>query len=296
MLDSIMRGEGNVRIPAIWASVSLIAQIILTPIFMFVAGMGLVGAPLAMLTCQLGAALPRVRYVFRGRGIVRPRHILSMHPRPLREILRVGIPASLSTSVNYIGIMVLTGLLARFGDPHLAAYGLATRMDFLLLSFAYGFGAAVLTLVGLATGARQPERAITYVVRAGIMMVVILAIAGALLSWRPDLWIGLFTADADIHAVGREYFRTIGPSYPFMGVSMVLAFAFLGLGRATVPLAMMSARVVAVLLVAVMCTRWLGLGESSIFVTIALGNVVSALGMAFFFARAHGGLVNAGEA
>ena len=68
-------------------------------------------------------------------------------------------------------MMVLTGVLARLGDAHLAAYGLGTRLDFLLMSFAYGFGAAVLTLVGLATGARQPERVRSYVTRAGAVMV-----------------------------------------------------------------------------------------------------------------------------
>lgn len=288
MLDSIMRGEGNVRVPAIWASVSLVAQILLTPVFMFVAGLGLVGAPLAMLTCQFFATIPRARYVFGGHGIVRPAFLrLAFHAQPLREILRVGIPASLSTTLNYVGIMILTGLLARFGDAHLAAYGLATRMDFLLLSFAYGFGAAVLTLVGMATGARQPDRAVTYVGRAGAMMVVLLTFAGGVLWWRPELWIGLFTDDQDILAVGGDYFRIIGPSYPFMGVSMVLAFAFQGLGRATVPLLLMTARVGGVLGVALYCTQGLGLGEHAVFMTIAAGNVLSALAMIALFVHTH---------
>lgn len=297
MLDSIMRGEGNVRIPAIWASTSLITQIALTPLLMFVAGLGLIGAPLAMLTSQLLATIPRARYVFGGRGIIRPSFLrLALHAGPLREILRVGIPASLSTSVNYVGIMILTGLLARFGDAHLAAYGLATRMDFLLLSFAYGFGAAVLTLVGMATGARQANRALTYVTRAGAMIVVLLATAGAVLYWRPDLWIGLFTPDEGIHAVGHDYFRIIGPSYPFMGVSMLLAFAFQGLGRATAPLLLMTARVVTVLTVAMMCTQWFGMGERAVFATIAAGNVLSAGAMIALFVRTHRRLRSDGAA
>src|SRR6185295_2966545 len=59
MFDSIMRGEGNVRIPALWSSTSLLFQIVLTPLFMFVAGWGLVGAALAALTSQLLATIPR---------------------------------------------------------------------------------------------------------------------------------------------------------------------------------------------------------------------------------------------
>jgi Na+-driven multidrug efflux pump len=288
MFDSIMRGEGNVRVPAIWSSVSLGLQVLVTPLFMFVAGWGLEGAALAMLTCQLLAMIPRARHVFGGRGVIRPR------PWPRRpaveaivEILRVGIPASLSTTTNYVGMMVLTGVVARLGEGDLAAYGLGVRLDFLLISFAYGFSAAVLTLVGLATGAGRTERAATYVVRAGTVIVTLLAVPGAILCWRPSLWLGLFTDDAHIHAVGAEYFRYIGPSYPFVGISMVIAFAFQGLGRATAPLLLAVVRVIAVLTIAIVCTQWLGLEERAVFITIAASNVCSAAAMATLFLRAQ---------
>jgi putative MATE family efflux protein len=286
MFDSIMRGEGNVRVPAIWSSTSLLLQIVLTPLFMFVAGLGLVGAPLAMLASQLLATIPRARYVLGGGGVVHPAPL----PRtfaltPLGEILRVGVPASLSTMINYVGMMVLTGVLARFGEAHLAAYGLGTRLDFLLLSFAYGFGAAVLTLVALVTGAGRADRALSYITRAGAIIVGLLTVPGVLLWWRPTLWFGIFTNDPGIQAVGAAYFRAIGPSYPFMGVAMVIAFAFQGLGRATPPLVWMALRVIGVVVVALICTQWLGLGDQAVFFTVAAGNVTSAAVMVVLFLR-----------
>src|SRR5215468_10626849 len=218
MLDSVLRGEGNVRVPAIWSSTSLTLQMALTPLFMFAGGLGLVVAPLATLTGQLLAGIPRARYVFGGGSVVR----LSPRPRapawgPAREILRVGVPVSLATTLSQIGIMVLTGVVARLGEAHLAAYGLGTRLDFLLLSFGFGVGTALLTLVGMATGARRPEQVNAYVVRAGAIVVALLAVPGALLAWRPSLWLGPFTSDPGILAVGSQYLRIIGPSYPFMG-------------------------------------------------------------------------------
>src|SRR5215467_1633478 len=100
MLDSVLRGEGNVRVPAIWSTTSLMLQMALTPLFMFAGGLGLVGAPLATLTGQLLAGIPRARYVFGGGSVVR----LSPRPRapawgPAREILRVGVPVSLATTL-----------------------------------------------------------------------------------------------------------------------------------------------------------------------------------------------------
>jgi Na+-driven multidrug efflux pump len=248
-----------------------------------------VGGALAMLACQLVATFPRAWFVLGGRGAVHPVFQLGSLA-PVREILRVGVPAALSTSISNVGLMVLTGVVARLGAPDLAAYGLGTRLDFLLLSFAYGFGAAVLTLVGMASGARRHDLVRAFVVRAGAITTAILAVAGGVLCWRPSLWLGIFTDDPGIHAVGTTYFRIIGPSYAFLGVSMVIAFAFQGLGRATVPMVWMAMRVAGVLVVAVVCTR-MGLGERAVFTTIALGNVASAAGMLVLFLRTERGLL-----
>lgn len=285
MFDSVLRGEGNVRVPAIWSSASLCLQILLTPLFMFVLGFGLRGAAFAMLVSQLLASIPRAFFVLGGRGAIQPRFLpRRIDAEPLREILRIGIPASLSTTINYVGIMILTGVVARLGTPDLAAYGLGTRLDFLLLSFAFGVSAAVLTLVGLAVGAGRAGRASHYVRAACSLLVGLLAVAGGLVWWRPSLWLGIFTSDPGILEVGATYFRVIGPSYPFVGLSMVLAFAFQGLGRATPPLVVMAVRVPLVLAVALWCVRS-GLGEAAVFATIACGNVLASLVLATLFAR-----------
>jgi putative MATE family efflux protein len=284
MLDSVLRGEGNVRVPAIWSTTSLVLQMAVTPIAMFAAGLGLVGAAIAPLVCQLLTLVPRARFVFGGRAVVRPR-LGHATLGPAREILRVGVPASLATSLGNLGIMVMTGVLTRLGEADLAAYGLGTRCDFVLLSFAYGVGAAMLTLVGMASGARRPELVRGFVMRAAAIIVALLAVPGLLLTWRPMIWVGLFTDDPGIRAVGTAYFRLIGPSYPFVGVAMVSAFAFQALGRATTPLVWMAVRVTAVLGTALACTHLFGLGERAVFTTIAGGNVVSAGVMWWLLAR-----------
>ena len=284
MFDSMLRGEGNVRVPSTWSSVSLTLQMMLTPLCMFTLGMGLPGAAVALLASQGLATIPRAYYVFGGRGVIHPAPVPHRIRRaPLREILQVGVPASLSTIVNYLGLMILTTVVARLGTAHLAAWGLCTRFDFLLMSFAYGFAVAVLTLVGLATGARRPDRARVYVLRAGVCIVALLSIPAVVLWWNPSLWISVFSADPEIQEVGAAYFRLVGPSYPFVAVSMVLAFAFQGLGHATIPLFWMIVRVVGVLAASIICTQWLGLGERAVFAAVAVGNVTSSIVMVTLF-------------
>jgi putative MATE family efflux protein len=285
MLDSVMRGEGNVRVPATWSTVSLVLQMAVTPLFMFWFGWGLVGGALAMLACQALAILPRLRWVFGGHGLVRPLFRLDgVGLGPVREILRVGVPAAASTSINNVGLMVLTAVVARLGTADLAAYGLGTRLDFVLMSLAYGVAAGVLTLVGLATGAKRPDRVRAFVGRGIAIAVALLALPGMAVCWRPSLWMGMFTADPAIRAIGAQYFRIVGPTYPLLGMSMIVAFAFQGLGRATLPLLVMIVRVAAVLIAAIVCTRVFGLGERAVFTTIAVGNAVGAIVLVALFA------------
>ncbi len=288
MLDSVMRAEGNVRVPATWATTSMLLQMVVTPLFMFRFGWGLVGGALAMLTCQAMAIVPRLVWVFGGRGVVRPvLHTAGARLDPIREILRVGIPAALSTSLNNVGLMVLTGVVTRLGAADLAAYGLGTRLDFVLMSFGYGVGAGVLTLVGLAAGAARRDRVRAFVSRGVAIAIVLLAIPGAIVWWRPALWIGMFTDDPGIHAVGALYFRTIAPTYPFLGIGMVVAFAFQGLGRPALPLVLTAVRVAVVLAIAVVGTRSFGFDEHAVFLTIAVGNVASAVVLAALFAASQ---------
>ena len=79
MLDSVLRGEGNVRVPAVWSSVSLGLQIVLTPLCMFSAGLSLPGAAVAVIVSQAIALVPRAPYVFSEGSLLKPRP----WPRPL---------------------------------------------------------------------------------------------------------------------------------------------------------------------------------------------------------------------
>jgi putative MATE family efflux protein len=285
--DSILRGSGNVRVPALCSTLSLALQIALTPLFMFVVGLGLIGAPLATLTGQFIGLVPRLVYVFGGRAAFHPRLL----PRRLSrvhavEILRVGVPASLAAGLNYVALIILTAMVARYGNHYLAAYGLGTRLDFLLFTLGFGVATAGLTLVGMAVGAGRNDLVARYVVQSSLLVAAVVAIPAALVTWQPSLWLGLFSSATDIEAVGASYFRWVGPSYVFVVISMVVASAFQGLGRATVPLTVMGARVVIVVAAAVVATRIFGMTAEAVFAIIAAGNVCGCLALAALFRAA----------
>jgi putative MATE family efflux protein len=287
--DSILRGAGNVRVPALCSTLSLLLQIAFTPLFMFTFKLGLAGAPLATLTGQAIGLVPRSRFIFGARSPVRPRLIpRQLHSRHFAEILRVGVPASLSAGLNYLALMVLTGAVARFGDSYLAAYGLGSRLDFLLFSLGFGVAAAGLTLVGMAMGAGRPELVRRYVVQSALVAVAVVALPAVIATLRPGWWIGAFTDAAPIHAIGADYFHIVGPTYFFIVVSMVVASSFQALARAVVPLAVMIVRVAAVLAAALLAINVFHADARTIFAIIAVGNVASCFVLIVLFWRVLG--------
>ena len=280
--DSILRGEGNVRVPSVWGTVSLSLQMVFVPLFMFPLGLGIAGAAAGMLAGQLVGSLPRAHYLFGGRGQIRPR----LYPNrvaasPLREILRVGIPASLASLANYLGLLLLTAIVARYGTNAIAAFGLGTRLDFVVITLAFGIASALLTLVGLASGARDFRRIGTLFGAAATLVAALLLCVAAIVGWRPTFWLRLFTTDAEILRVGARYLRIVGPSYPFLGVSMACSFTFQGLGRAVFPLLLVAARTLLVVAAATTLAA-IGAPVAAVFTLIAIGNVASSV---ILFAR-----------
>jgi Na+-driven multidrug efflux pump len=149
-------------------------------------------------------------------------------------------------------------------------------LDFLILTLAFGIGSAVLTLVGLAAGAKDLHRVSALLTRALAVVAAMLAAIAIPLVVAPRLWLGIFTHDAQILAVGGRYLRILAPSYPFLGMSMACSFTFQGVGRAVFPLVLVVTRSAIVVGTAVALAA-LGAPVWSIFLVMALGNVASSL-------------------
>src|SRR5690606_23274753 len=99
-----------------------------------------------------------------------------------------------------------------------------------------GFGGALVPMVGTNVGAGQRARALRIAwVGAGLASAVTGSI-GLLGALAPQVWLGLFTSDADIMAAGTAYLRLVGPMYVFFGLGLSLYFSSQGAGRLTWPL------------------------------------------------------------
>ncbi|HEX5998064.1 MAG TPA: MATE family efflux transporter, partial [Hyphomicrobiaceae bacterium] len=111
----------------------------------------------------------------------------------------------------------------------------------------FAIGVSSVPMVGMAVGARNPERARDVAWTAASASVVALGVIGAVVTLRPDLWSSLFTSDPAVRAAANLYLRSTGWGFAFLGLGLALYFASQGAGRVLLPVIAGSVRLWVVL-------------------------------------------------
>src|SRR5919202_1873069 len=211
-LASLLRGSGEMVVPAVVIVGGELVHIGLAPVLIFGLGpfapLGVVGAAVSLVTSYALRALVLAAFVFGRRTEVRLANgPLILHTRLFWDILRVGLPGSINTLMTNLSVMVITSLVAPSGVLALAGYGLAARLEYLLLPLVFGFGTALVTLVGTNVGAGHVRRARRAAwIGAGVAAAATGAV-GLLVAPAPAAWLRLFPADREVLAGGGGHLR-----------------------------------------------------------------------------------------
>jgi Na+-driven multidrug efflux pump len=241
-LASVVRGTGNMLVPAVVTCIGTVVLIPLSPALIFGFGpiprLGVAGGAIALLLYYVAGTAWMGFYVFRGRSVVKPRiHGFRLQWPLLGDILRVGVAGAISTVATNVAIAIATAYAGRYGDAAIAGYGTGSRIEYLLVPLVFGLGGPLVAMVGTCIGAGKRHRALHATwVGAAIVFVLTEAIGLAAAAF-PAAWIGLFSADPEVIAAGSLYLRTVGPFYGFFAVALILYFASQGAGKLAWPVA-----------------------------------------------------------
>jgi putative MATE family efflux protein len=282
ILAAIVRGAGNMVLPSGLMLATALVHLALCPLLVFgwgpFAGFGLPGAALSTLATSLVSIVVLLVHLNNGRSAVQlGRQRWRLSGEYLRAILRVGAPASLSPVLSNSSIAAATALIGSYGTAALAGYGVAARLEYIMIPIVFGFGTALTTLVATNMGAGQPERALRATWTGGAVVAVITGVIGLVAAIEPGLWMNHFSQDPAVLAFGSSYLQIVGASYSLFGLGLALFFASQGAGRMFWPLAGSVARLVTVALGGWLVVHVWQLPASGFFVVIAAGFVVYAL-------------------
>jgi Na+-driven multidrug efflux pump len=163
-LASVVRGTGVMVVPAGAMVVTGALQLTLCPVLVLgLAGaprLGIAGAGVAtVVSFGVGTAM-LIAFLSSRRSLVTPAtRGFRLRRRLFADILRVGAPGALNTVLTNLTIVLVTGLVGSFGTYALAGYGMGARLEYLQIPLVFGFGGALVTMVGTNVGAGQLARA-----------------------------------------------------------------------------------------------------------------------------------------
>lgn len=282
VMSAIHRGTGDTATPARVIVTASATQIVLSGALTLgwfgLPAMGVPGTATASVICQGSAAAYLTMHLLRGKGRLRLRPQTPAWA-PCRDIMSVGGLGLINSTCMAMSVVVVTGLVGRYGTEALAGYGLGARLELMLVPIAFGVGAALTAAVGINIGARQYARA-RRIAWAGAG--VTLALTGALglcAALMPHLWLDMFTADPDAYAFGVHYLAIAAPFYGLFGGGQALYFASQGTGRMVLPVAVTVIRFLAVAIIGAMAISF-AWDITGIFIAVAIGLTIMGAGQA----------------
>jgi len=229
---SILAGEGDMKLPMIVAALGTVFNIILDPIFIFTLNFGVAGAAWATTISQIIVFFIFVFMLFvKKHSYIRFRmHDFLPSWFILGDIVKVGIPASMSMIVMSVGQLVFNKILVNFSTDAVAAYQVGGRVDMLVFLPIMGIASALTTIVGMFYGAKETEK-IKFITKYGITRSLMITSIGAILLFilAPSV-VTAFTKEQAIQSIAVGYLRNIAIIFPMIAIGLSIGRILQGIG------------------------------------------------------------------
>ena len=245
---SILAGEGEMKLPMIVAGLGTVLNTILDPIFIFYLDYGVTGAAWATTISQIIVFCIFIYMLFiKHHTYIRFKlKDFSLSSFIIYDIIKVGIPVSMSMVVMAIGQLVFNRLLVNYSTNAVAAYQIGGRIDMLVFLPIFGIASALTTMVGMFYGANEINK-IKFISSYGIRSsLIITSICSALLYIFAPPVISIFTSDPTIQKISIDYLRIISILFPFISIGLTIGRILQGLGQGIPSLIITTIRVIGV--------------------------------------------------
>jgi len=291
ILEGVLRGEGDMKTAMRIIAIAITINIILDPILIFGLGpfprMGVAGAALATVIARVIGCFILALHFIRGRSSIKFNlKEYSYDSSIIKDIVRVGLPTTISMGAMSISMGIINSMIIRFSSFAMAAWGVTGRLSSIAFLPALGISVANTTLVGQNYGAKKYDRVESSAFIGAKLAFLFMFSIGAIFFLFPDLLVGIFNRDPEVLRYGREIFRITTIGYGFIGVSILMGGSFQGLGRGTPALIVSLFRIGVIYLPAAYLLAFTyGLKTMGIWIAMVLGDVIASLVAVGWFTR-----------
>lgn len=290
--SNILRTEGLAMQAMAGSILGSIVNIILDPVFIFGLGQGAAGAAMATV---IGNVIADVYYIYvmnkKAKRLSVSLKEIKIPGTMIRDILVIGIPASITNLMQSIMIMITNHYLIAYGTDKVAAMGIALKANMISAFILVGFAFGGQPLVGYNYGARNKKRLkeilrFAYLFETGLALVFTISIS----VFAPAI-IKIFMNQSDIITNGAMMLRFQQLGMVFMAVTLVSTCVCQSVGSAAGAFALSISRQGVLYAISLMVLNAI-FGYTGIIATQACADVLTAVIALAIIRKVLGGMKN----
>ena len=276
--STLLRATGSAASPGVVMSSSSVLQMALGPVLIFgwfgMPALGIAGAAWAYVASRVFSVALYIVILVRARMVS---WSLDGLWASWRSILHVGGPATASSLVQPISMLIATRLLAGHGHEVVAGYTVAARVETMVHMVLWSASSSISPFVGQNWGAGNFQRVRValrlcnwFCLAWGVVTFAVLAIVGeAVVRW--------IDPNPTVVDVAALFFLIVPLSIGFMGVMNVASACFNARGQPLPPLAISLARTFVFYIPLLVLGDYLW-GYAGVFLAMAFTNLLLGIG------------------
>lgn len=233
---AILRAVGDTRRPLVFLLISGIINVCLNLFFVIVFEMGVAGVSLATVISQfISAALLVICLVRSGSRYRLTFSGLRISKKVLAEIIRVGLPAGIQSTVFNISNVLIQSSINSFGSTVVAGNTAAANLEGFVYTSMNAIYQASLSFTSQNVGAHKVRRIVPILVRCLTCVVVIgVGLSALVLIFHQQL-LSIYTTDPAVIEYGTQRLQVVCLTYFLCGMMDVTCGSIRGLGYSVTP-------------------------------------------------------------
>ena len=230
--NGLIRSSGHPKVAMGLTLFTVFSNAILDPIFIFVLGMGIRGAALATILCQLAALAYTLRFLSDKRRLLHfTRPIFQLDWQVAKQSLAIGVgPFLMNVAACLVALFINQQLGKYGGDMAIGSYGILNRLTMLFVMINMGFSQGLQPIAGYNYGARQYSRVREIFILTAKWEVLVTTLCFLMSELIPRQAVSLFTNDPQLIELAARGLRIMNCAFALVGFGMVTGNFFQCLG------------------------------------------------------------------
>lgn len=230
---AMLKSSGDMRIPSVMSILMCILDVAFNYIFIFVFGLGVLGAAIGTAIAVTIGALGQAYFaIFRSKilALKRDNEPFRWVGDYVRNALKIASPMAAQSMLMGGAQIVSTIIVAPLGVFSIAANSFAVTAESLCYMPGYGIGEAATTLVGQSIGAGQSSLAKSFARMTVFLGMGVMAFMGVVMFVFAPEMIGFLSPVEEIRQLGTTVLRIEAFAEPFFAAAIVSYSICVGAG------------------------------------------------------------------